>query len=169
MAGMPERFGFIGVGLMGHGMAKCLVEKGHALTVMGHRNLGRSTIWSSAARRKEEAPEVARNSDIVFLCVTGSAQVEALVRGPDGIAAGAHEGLTVVDFSTSDPNSTVALGAELKALGVAYADAPLGGGAQDRRKKATLRDGWLRCRGVAAHRAGDRRMGRQGRAGRRDR
>ena len=122
------RVGFIGVGLMGHGMAKCLIEKGHELIVMGHRN--RAPVDDLVKRGAVEAgfpAAVASYSSIVFLCVTGSTQVEALVRGPDGIAAGAHKGLTVVDCSTSDPNSTVALAAELKALGVSYADAPLGG------------------------------------------
>ena len=122
------RVGFIGVGLMGHGMAKCLIEKGHELIVMGHRN--RAPVDDLVKRGAVEAgfpAAVASYSDIVFLCVTGSTQVEALVRGPDGIAAGAHKGLIVVDCSTSDPNSTVALAAELKALGVSYADAPLGG------------------------------------------
>ena len=125
---MSQRIGFIGVGLMGHGMAKCLIEKGNALTVMGHRN--RAPVDDLVGRGASEAKtvsELSQQSDIVFLCVTGSTQVEALVRGPDGIAAGAHEGLIVVDCSTSDPNSTVALAAELKALGVSYADAPLGG------------------------------------------
>jgi 3-hydroxyisobutyrate dehydrogenase-like beta-hydroxyacid dehydrogenase len=122
------RIGFIGVGLMGHGMARCLIEKGHALTVMGHRNRAPvEDLVKRGAKEAKSAAEAAKNSDIVFLCVTGSTQVEALVRGPDGVAAGAHNGLVVVDCSTSDPNSTVALAAELKALGVAYADAPLGG------------------------------------------
>jgi 3-hydroxyisobutyrate dehydrogenase-like beta-hydroxyacid dehydrogenase len=125
---MPARVGFIGVGLMGHGMATCLIAKGHALTVMGHRNrVPVDDLVGRGATEVKSAAQVAKNSNIVFLCVTGSTQVEALVRGPDGIAAGAHDGLTVIDCSTSDPNSTVALAAELKALGVSYADAPLGG------------------------------------------
>ena len=122
------RVGFIGVGLMGHGMAKCLIEKGHELIVMGHRN--RAPVDDLVKRGAVEAgfpAAVASYSHVVFLCVTGSTQVEALVRGPNGIAAGAHGGLIVVDCSTADPNSTVALAAELKALGVSYVDAPLGG------------------------------------------
>src|SRR3977135_2416426 len=104
---MSERIGFSGGGLMGHGMVKSLVEKGHALTVMGHRNRAPvDDLVGRGAKEAKSAAEVARNSDIVFLCVTGSTQVEALVRGPDGIAAGAHNGLVVVDCSTSDPNST---------------------------------------------------------------
>jgi 3-hydroxyisobutyrate dehydrogenase-like beta-hydroxyacid dehydrogenase len=122
------RIGFIGVGLMGHGMAKCLIEKGHALTVMGHLNRAPlDDLVKRGAKETKSAAQVAQQSDIVFLCVTGSTQVEKLVRGVDGVAAGAHNGLTVVDCSTSDPNSTVALATELKALGVSYADAPLGG------------------------------------------
>jgi 3-hydroxyisobutyrate dehydrogenase-like beta-hydroxyacid dehydrogenase len=125
---MVERVGFIGAGLMGHGMAKNLVEKGHPLTVLGHRN--RAPIEDLVARGAREvfgADELAGNSDTVFLCVTGSTEVEALVRGPHGLTAGAHQGLCIVDCSTSDPNSTIALSAELKALGVAFCDAPLGG------------------------------------------
>lgn len=125
---MSERIGFIGAGLMGHGMAKNLRDKGYALTVMGHRNRAPiEDLVKRGASEAKSAAEVAKNSDIVLLCVTGSAQVEELVRGANGIAAGAHEGLIVVDCSTSDPNSTVALAAELKALGVALCDAPLGG------------------------------------------
>jgi 3-hydroxyisobutyrate dehydrogenase-like beta-hydroxyacid dehydrogenase len=129
---MTERIGFIGVGLMGHGMAKNVVEKGYPLTILGRRNrvpvddlIGRG---ASEARTPEE---VAKQSDIVFLCVTGSAQVEALVRGPNGLQAGAHKGLVIVDCSTSDPNSTLALAAALKPLGVDFCDAPLGGTPQN--------------------------------------
>lgn len=125
---MAERIGFIGVGFMGHGMAKNCVEKGHPLTVMGHRNRQPvEDLVKRGAKEVKNAEEVARNSDIVFLCVTGSPEVEALVRGPNGLKAGAHKGLIICDTSTSDPNSTQALADELKPLGVAFADAPLGG------------------------------------------
>lgn len=137
-----ERVGFIGVGLMGHGMAKNIVEKGHPLTIMGHRN--RQPVEDLVARGAKEAKspaEIARQSDIIFICVTGSAQVEALVRGPDGIAAGASPGLIVADCSTADPNSTMALAAELKEKGVIFVDCPLGGtpaGAEDGKLSAMV-------------------------------
>lgn len=125
---MPERIGFIGLGFMGHGMARNLVEKGHPLTVMGHRNRAPvDDLVKRGAAEAKSAAELARNSDIVFLCVTGSPEVEALVRGPNGLKAGAGKDLVIVDCSTSDPNSTVALAAELKAAGIAFCDAPLGG------------------------------------------
>src|SRR5947207_9581147 len=125
---MTERIGFIGVGLMGHGMARNILEKGHPLTVLGHRNRAPvEDLVKRGAAEAKSAAEIARRSDIVFLCVTGSTEVESLVRGPNGLAAGAHQGLVIVDCSTSGPSSTVALAAELKAVGVALADAPLGG------------------------------------------
>ena len=73
-----ERIGFIGLGFMGHGMAKNIVEKGYPLTVMGHRK--REAVDDLVRRGAKEARtprEVAEASTIVFLCVTGSPQVEA--------------------------------------------------------------------------------------------
>jgi 3-hydroxyisobutyrate dehydrogenase-like beta-hydroxyacid dehydrogenase len=125
---MTDRIGFIGLGFMGHGMAKNLVEKGHPLTIMGHRNRAPiDDLVKRGAKEVKSAADVAKNSDIVFLCVTGSAEVEALVRRADGLKAGAQKGLIIVDCSTSDPNSTVALAAELKDAGILFCDAPLGG------------------------------------------
>jgi len=124
---MPkEKVGFIGVGLMGHGMAKNIVEKGYPLTIMGHKN--RKPVEDLVKRGAKEAKSpaaMARKADVIFLCVTSSKQVEDLIRRKDGILAGAHKGLTVVDCSTSDPNSTLALAAELKGHGVKLIDAPL--------------------------------------------
>ena len=118
--------GFIGVGLMGHGMAKNIVTKGYPLVVMGHRNREPvEHLISLGAKEAKTAREVAAACDIVHLCVTGSTQVEALVRGPDGLLAGAKKGLVIIDCSTSNPVSTLALAAEAKAVGVAFADAPL--------------------------------------------
>jgi hypothetical protein len=123
-----ERIGFIGVGLMGHGMAKNIAEKGFPLIIMGHRNRAPvEDLIARGAREAKTAREVAEASDIVVLCVTGSAQVEALALGPEGIAAGAHDGLVVVDCSTSEPASTKRLAAALGESGIAFADAPMGG------------------------------------------
>jgi len=125
---MAERIGFIGVGLMGHGIVRNLLQKGFAVTVLGHRNRGPvEDLVKHGAKEARSAADLAAGSDIVFLCVTGSAEVEALVRESNGVKAGARSGLVIIDCSTSDPNSTLALEAELKPLGVALCDAPLGG------------------------------------------
>ena len=122
-----ERIGFIGVGLMGHGMAKNIVEKGWPLTVMGHRNRKPvEDLLGRGSREAKTAKAVAEASDIVFLCVTGSPQVEAVIRGPEGLAAGLKPGSVIVDCSTSDPVSTATLAAELATQGITLVDAPLG-------------------------------------------
>ena len=119
--------GFIGVGLMGHGMAKNIVTKGYPLVVMGHRNRAPvDDLLSLGATEASSARELAAQCDIVHLCVTGSPQVEALVQGPDGIAAAKRRGLIVIDCSTSNPVSTLALGALLHERGMTLVDAPLG-------------------------------------------
>ena len=123
-----ETIGFIGLGLMGHGMAKNIVEKGYPLVVMAHRN--RAPIDDLVGRGATEVKsvrEIAERSSIVFLCVTGSREVEALIRGADGLKAHLKPGSVIVDCSTADPTSTVALAEELAASGIALADAPLGG------------------------------------------
>ena len=124
--GSKPTVGFIGVGLMGHGMAKNIVTKGYPLVVMGHRNRDPvDHLKSLGAREAKTARELTLACDIVHLCVTGSPQVEALIRGPDGIVAAAKTGLIVIDCSTSNPVSTLALGEELRSAGMALVDAPL--------------------------------------------
>ena len=100
-ARLAETVGFIGVGLMGHGMAKNILEKGYPLTIMGHRNrVPIDDLVERGAREARTAREVAQQSSVVVLCVTGSPQVEALVHGPDGLASGLAAGSVVVDCST---------------------------------------------------------------------
>jgi 3-hydroxyisobutyrate dehydrogenase-like beta-hydroxyacid dehydrogenase len=120
-----EKIGFVGVGLMGHGMASNIVGKGWPLTVLGHRNRQPvEDLKKRGAAEAENARELAAKSDIVFLCVTGSPEVEAIVNGPDGLAA-AGKPLLIVDCSTSDPSSTIRLAAELSGKGITLIDAPL--------------------------------------------
>ena len=118
--------GFIGVGLMGHGMAKNLVTKGYPLVVLGHRNREPVEHLKSLGATEATTPrELAAQCDIVHLCVTGSPQVEANLRGPDAVMASAKKGLIVIDCSTSNPVSTLTLGEELQAAGMTLVDAPL--------------------------------------------
>jgi 3-hydroxyisobutyrate dehydrogenase-like beta-hydroxyacid dehydrogenase len=122
-----QRIGFIGAsGLMGHGMAKNLLARGHALTLAVHRNRERVADLLDAGASEAATPAaVAAASEIVFVCVTGSPQVEAAVGSPDGLLAGAKPGLVIVDCSTSEPDSTARLRERCAAAGVAFVDAPL--------------------------------------------
>jgi 3-hydroxyisobutyrate dehydrogenase-like beta-hydroxyacid dehydrogenase len=111
---------------MGHGMAKNLLAKGHALALTVHRNRERVTdLLAAGATEASSAKALAAGSELVFLCVTGSPQVEACVLGADGLLAGAKPGLLIVDCSTSEPDSTARLREACKAAGATFVDAPL--------------------------------------------
>jgi 3-hydroxyisobutyrate dehydrogenase-like beta-hydroxyacid dehydrogenase len=120
------RIGFIGVGLMGHGIAKNLVDKGFPLTLRAHRNRAPvDDLVSRGAKEVKTYADVARASDIVFLCVTGAPQVDEAIAGADGIVHAARDGMIVVDTSTSEPSTTARLRDALAAKGVRLVDAPL--------------------------------------------
>ncbi len=123
MTSQTRRIGFIGVGLMGHGMARNLLQKGFAVTVVGHRNRKPvDDLVAQGAREAKSAAEVARQSDIVWICVSTSPQVEAIVAD---ILTAAPRGLVVIDSSTSEPDSTLKLAEACQARGVTLVDAPL--------------------------------------------
>lgn len=116
--------GFVGIGLMGHGMAKNIVEKGYPLTTLAHRN--RAPLDDLLARGAEEArdlEDLARRSDVIFLCLTGSTEVVSVVAQ---LKPGLARGSILVDCSTGEPTVTERLARELSEIGVQYADAPLG-------------------------------------------
>jgi 3-hydroxyisobutyrate dehydrogenase-like beta-hydroxyacid dehydrogenase len=120
---MKERIGFVGLGLMGQGMATNIVQKGWPLTVRGHRN--RKPVDDLVALGATEAPDypsLASACDIVFLCLTGSPEVTEVVTA---MLPGLAPGSVVVDCSTSDPVVTAHLAARLADQAVAMADAPL--------------------------------------------
>ncbi|MFZ7090233.1 NAD(P)-dependent oxidoreductase [Primorskyibacter sp. 2E233] len=119
--------GFIGVGLMGHGMAKNILQGGYSLVVKGNRNRAPvESLIGMGATEVQTPREMAEACDVIHLCLSNSPQIEAIYHGPDGILAGARPGLIVVDASTADPTSTMKLAAELAEKGGKIVDAPLG-------------------------------------------
>ena len=121
-----QRIGIVGVGLMGHGIAKNLVDKGFPLAVRGHRN--RAPVDDLVKRGATEVKtnaDLARSSDIVILCVTGAPQVEEVIFGADGVAGATRPGMIVVDTSTSEPATTTRMREALAKEDVRFVDAPL--------------------------------------------
>lgn len=119
--------GFIGLGLMGFSMCQRLLDLSYPLTVIANRS--RENVDKAVARGAVEvktAREVAERSDIIMLCMDTSASVESRMYGDDGIIAGLKPDSVVIDFGTSLPNSTRALGEAVAAKNAAYLDAPLG-------------------------------------------
>jgi len=122
---MKDRIGFIGLGNMGSGMAANLLAKGWPLTVFAHRSRGAlERLVKDGATEAATPRELALASDVVILCVTGSPQVEQVLKGTDGLLA-AGKGLFVIDCSTSNPAITAQLATELEAQGSILVDAPL--------------------------------------------
>ncbi|MFY0690494.1 MAG: NAD(P)-dependent oxidoreductase [Paracoccaceae bacterium] len=120
-----ETIGFVGVGLMGHGMAANLLEAGFPVTVIAHKN--RAPVEDLKARGAQEADsleDLGANASIIHICAPGSPQVEAIVAG---LLPALNPGSVIVDCSTSNPTSTLALSKRLEAAGCHMADAPLGG------------------------------------------
>jgi 3-hydroxyisobutyrate dehydrogenase-like beta-hydroxyacid dehydrogenase len=120
------RIGFIGLGMMGHGMAANLLRKGFPLAMKVNRDRSRiGDLLAGGARECRTNAEAGRDSDFVILCVANSPQVEEIAFGADGLLGAARPGLTVIDCTTAEPASTARIREAFAARGTAYVDAPL--------------------------------------------
>ncbi len=123
---MASHIGFIGIGLMGHGMAKNLRQKGYPVTAMAYRNRARlEDLFALGVEEVSSPREVAAASEVVILCVTGAPEVEKIAYGETGFLAGIRSGQIVIDCTTSEPAMTARLEQDLAEKGARLADAPL--------------------------------------------
>lgn len=121
------RVGFAGVGLMGHGAARNILEKSYPLAVLGHRN--RAPVDDLVSRGASEAKtpaDLAGMSDVVITCVPSAVEMEAVFVGPSGLIAGARPGMIFIDATTNDPTVTRRVGAMLEGAGCRLVDAAMG-------------------------------------------
>jgi 3-hydroxyisobutyrate dehydrogenase-like beta-hydroxyacid dehydrogenase len=118
--------GFVGLGLMGHGIAKNILKGGYGLWVKGRSRGPIESLVALGAREAASLADLAAHCDVVQLCLSNSEQVEGVLRGEGGLIGVARAGLIVIDSSTSDPGSTATLAKELGARGAIMVDAPLG-------------------------------------------
>jgi 3-hydroxyisobutyrate dehydrogenase-like beta-hydroxyacid dehydrogenase len=123
---MNNSVGIIGVGLMGHGIARNVLKHGFKLTVMEHPgNRPLDELLSLGAGTVKTPAAVARESNVVILCVTGSAQVEEVLVAENGVLAGLKPGAIVVDCSTAIPGSTQRMAVKVVERGGRFVDAPM--------------------------------------------
>lgn len=123
------RLGFIGLGLMGKPMAQRLLAAGYAVAVWNRSRDKTLPLVEKGARAADSPAGVARAADIVFMCVTDQEAAEAVLFGPDGVAAGGAAGKLVVDFSSIAPASARAFADRLeRECGMGLVDAPVSGG-----------------------------------------
>jgi 3-hydroxyisobutyrate dehydrogenase len=125
---MSARIGLIGVGLMGHAIAKNLLKHGFSLTLLHHSgNQPTEDLVAGGARVVGSPAEVGAVTDVVVLVVTGAPEVEAVLIGDQGLLSALRPGATVIDCSTSKPEVTQRLAAMVEQVGSHMIDAPMTG------------------------------------------
>lgn len=125
---MAMKLGFVGLGIMGQAMALNLRKAGHAVWVYGRRAATMKPLADAGAIACSSPQDVAVNTDIVFICVSDTPDVEQVILGKDGLIHGVRPGSVVVDMSTIAPAATRRFAEELKKRGADMLDAPVSGG-----------------------------------------
>ncbi|MCB0074894.1 MAG: NAD(P)-dependent oxidoreductase, partial [Caldilineaceae bacterium] len=127
---MSERIGFIGLGIMGRGMAANLLKAGFPVRVWNRTASRMDPLVEAGAEAGSSPADVAAHSDIIITCVSDTPDVEAVVLGEDGVIHGINEGALLVDCSTISPKVTQEIAATLAEKGVHMLDAPISGGSE---------------------------------------
>lgn len=132
MAASPENttVGFIGLGIMGKAMARNILKAGFKLNVFNRTPEKAAELVDEGAVLADSPAAVAAASEIVFICVPDTPDVEKVLFGPDGIVEGAKPGLAVIDCSTISATATIEFAARLKEHGIDMIDSPVSGGPQ---------------------------------------
>ena len=105
---MSERVGFVGLGIMGRGMAHNLLKAGFELTVWNRSSERITPLVTSGAKAGRSPKDVAQQSDIIITCVSDTSDVEAVILGQEGIINGVSAGDLVIDMSTISPKANAA-------------------------------------------------------------
>ncbi|HEY7681149.1 MAG TPA: NAD(P)-dependent oxidoreductase [Gemmatimonadales bacterium] len=122
------RAAFLGLGAIGWPMAAQVARRSE-LTVWNRTGSRAETFARDHGVRVAATPrEAVEGADVVLTCLPTSAEVEALLDGPDGILAGIGPGTLFLDCTSGDPDSAERIGAWLASVGVAFADCPVSGG-----------------------------------------
>lgn len=122
--------GFIGLGIMGRGMARNLLNAGFPVRVWNRTQSRVDTLVEAGATAGDSPADVARHSEIIVVCVSDTPDVEAVVLGENGVIHGAQAGSLVIDCSTISPQATREIAAQLNERGVHMLDAPISGGSE---------------------------------------
>ena len=124
----PQRIAFIGLGIMGLPMAGHLLKAGHTLTVHSRTKSKATDLLHAGAAWADSPADATKNADVVFVCVTDTPDVDAVLLGEHGVIGSARPGLVVVDHSTISPTATRRFATELAKHDTLLLDAPVSGG-----------------------------------------
>ena len=141
-----ERIGFVGLGTMGAAMAANLSRAGFDVTAWNRTPRPIRELDELGVGRGVSPAALAAAADAIVVCVSDTPDVEAVLFGADGVAAGARPDQLVIDCSTISPSATRGFSERLATVGVALVDAPVSGGSEGA-QKATLT---IFCGGEAA-------------------
>lgn len=126
---MAESIGYLGPGLMGRGIVKRLLDNGHRVMILAHRDgMDVGDLVRAGASVTKSLAEIAEKNTTIMLTVPSSKEVEAVILGSPGLLSSLREGSTVIDLSTSLPSSTRMLAARLRERRIEMLDAPMTGG-----------------------------------------
>jgi 3-hydroxyisobutyrate dehydrogenase-like beta-hydroxyacid dehydrogenase len=122
-----ERVGFAGLGAMGAGIARRLLDAGYEV-VGWNRTKERAQPLLDAGMGWADTPrQLAASVDVLFTMLTNTAAIEATADGADGVLAGLAEGTIWADISTIAPDASVALAERVRATGASFLDCPVSG------------------------------------------
>jgi len=127
---MSERVGFIGLGIMGQGMARNLLKAGFDLTVWNRTASKAQAMGDEGAKVAASPAALAGECDVIVVCVSDTPDVEAVLFGEHGVFDGVQSGALIVDCSTISPIKTQEFAAKLAEKGVHMLDAPISGGSE---------------------------------------
>ena len=142
---MAERVGFVGLGIMGRGMAANLLKAGFEVRVWNRTSSRMDTLVADGAEAGASPADVAANCDVTVVCVSDTPDVENVVLGENGILEGARPGSLVIDCSTISPKVTKEIAALLAEKDVHMLDAPISGGQRGRSQRHPEHHGRRRC------------------------
>ncbi len=127
---MSEQVGFIGLGIMGRGMARNLLKAGFKVCVWNRTASKMDELAAEGATKAASPADLAAQSDVVITCVSDTPDVEAVILGDDGVIHGLRPGALVIDMSTISPHATREIARKLAGKGAHMLDAPMSGGSE---------------------------------------
>jgi 3-hydroxyisobutyrate dehydrogenase len=127
---LKESIGFIGLGIMGQGMARNLLKAGYELRVWNRTANKMEALVAEGAIRSSNPAGLAVESDIIITCVSDTPDVVQVLTGEEGVIHGAQPGALVIDMSTINPDVTRQIAAQFTERGVHTLDAPVSGGSE---------------------------------------
>ena len=125
-----ERIGFIGLGIMGRGMARNILKAGFPLRVWNRTASRTDELAAEGAGPASSPGDLAFHSDIIITCVSDTPDVEQVLLGEGGVIHGARPGSLVIDMSTISPQATQRIAAQLAERHIHMLDAPVSGGSE---------------------------------------